>query len=97
MPHGARRYNALEPRWRRFTGSRALSKLLLFIVAAVVIYILIKGAARKRAARPGSKGAAAAESMVPCAQCGVNLPRSEALETGGRFYCSEEHRRLASG
>ena len=97
MRHGARRYNALEPRWRHFPGSRTLSKLLLLIIAAIVIYILIKGVARKRAAGAGSAGAAAAESMVPCAQCGVNLPRSEALETQGRFYCSEEHRRLASG
>ncbi|MGC2519028.1 MAG: PP0621 family protein [Burkholderiales bacterium] len=74
-----------------------MSKLLLLIVAVVVIYILIKGAARNRDTSAVSAGTAAAESMVPCAQCGVNLPRSEALEAQGRFYCSEEHRRLASG
>ncbi|MGB7542765.1 MAG: PP0621 family protein [Burkholderiales bacterium] len=74
-----------------------MSKLLLLIVAVVVIYILIKGAARNRDTGADSAGTAAAESMVPCAQCGVNLPRSEALEAQGRFYCSEEHRRLASG
>jgi uncharacterized protein len=30
--------------------------------------------------------------MVACAGCGVHLPRSEALLSQGRFYCSEEHR-----
>lgn len=75
---------------------RRLSKLLLFILIAAVIYVLIKSAARKRDAGTGPAGPATPESMVPCAHCGVNLPRSEALEVRGRFYCSEEHRRLGS-
>jgi uncharacterized protein len=39
--------------------------------------------------------APAVERMVPCAHCGLNLPEREALPVAGRFYCSEEHRRLA--
>jgi uncharacterized protein len=72
-----------------------VSKLLLLIVAAAVVYFLVSGYARKRA-RSSSSGAAV-ESIVPCAQCGINVPRSEALESAGRFFCSEEHRRAASG
>jgi uncharacterized protein len=34
--------------------------------------------------------------MVACAHCGLNLPRSEALEGPDGFYCSEEHRRIGS-
>jgi uncharacterized protein len=52
------------------------------------------GHARKRRASVSS--APAAEPMVPCARCGVNVPRSEALEISGRFFCSEEHRRAGS-
>jgi uncharacterized protein len=33
------------------------------------------------------------EDMVRCAQCGMHLPRSESIESGGRFFCSAEHRR----
>jgi uncharacterized protein len=29
--------------------------------------------------------------MVKCAQCGVNLPRSEAIYSGGDFFCTPEH------
>lgn len=72
-----------------------MSKLLLLVIAAAVVYFLVSGYARKRdrsapAAPPG-------EAMVPCAHCGVNVPRSEALEGAGRFFCSEEHRRIGPG
>jgi uncharacterized protein len=71
-----------------------VSKLLLLVIAAAVIYFLLRGLARKRS-RPSAPPPS--ESMVACAQCGINLPRSEALEGGGRFYCSEDHRRVGSG
>ena len=71
-----------------------MAKLLLLIVAIVVVYFFVKGLARKRRERaaPPSPG----ETMVPYARCGVNLPRSEALEAAGGFFCSEEHRRLGT-
>lgn len=34
------------------------------------------------------------ESMVRCEHCGIHLPRSEAVQTGGRIWCSQEHARL---
>jgi len=71
-----------------------VSKLLLLVIAIVVVYFVLTGLARKRRARPVSP---VGEPMVPCAHCGVNLPRSEALEAAGRFFCSEEHRRLNAG
>ena len=81
-PHGALR-------------KRALSKLLILLVAAAVIWFVIRGMIRRggtaRQAPPP------AERMVACGHCGLNLPQSEALEQGGRFYCSEEHRQLAGG
>jgi uncharacterized protein len=71
-----------------------VGKLLLLVIAAAVIYFLVTGYARRRAR---SSGSPSSESMVPCAHCGLNLPRSEALESAGRFYCSEEHRRIGPG
>jgi uncharacterized protein len=69
-----------------------VGKILLFLVLALVVYLMIKGAARA-GKRTGSR-AKSAENMVACARCGVNLPRSEAFEGEKGFYCSEEHRRL---
>ncbi len=71
----------------------SVTKLLLLIAAAVAIYVVLMGVARKRrrAAEPPPS-----EPMVPCAYCGLNLPRSEALGAAGCFFCSEEHRRLGS-
>ena len=72
-----------------------MGKIILFLVLAFVAYIVIKGAARR--SRPPSAAERPPEPMVACERCKVNLPRSEALEDGGHFYCSEEHRRLGAG
>lgn len=71
-----------------------MSKFLLLILAIIVIFFVVKGLARKRREHAGPPPS---EPMVPCAHCGVNLPRSEAIEATGRFFCSEEHRRLGVG
>lgn len=31
-------------------------------------------------------------AMVACAHCGTHLPSTDALQVGGVFYCSAEHR-----
>jgi uncharacterized protein len=69
-----------------------LSKLLVLLLAGAVVYFLIRGMMRPGG---GRRAPPQVERMVPCGHCGVNLPQSEALESGGRFFCSEEHRRLA--
>ena len=35
------------------------------------------------------------ERMCNCAQCGIYFPASEAVQAGGREYCSPAHARLA--
>jgi uncharacterized protein len=70
-----------------------LSKLLLLLIAAVVIYSVLRGMVRRGGS--SARSAPPAERMVACGHCGINMPESEALESRGRFYCSEEHRRLS--
>jgi len=72
-----------------------VSKLLILLVAVVIVYLAVTALARKGRERPAPPSSG--EPMVPCAHCGVNLPRSEALGEAGRFFCSEEHRRLGAG
>lgn len=74
--------------------------LILVALAGVVVWWLFGRAARLRGDRPPQRGAGrpdatpAAVDMVPCAHCGVHLPRSEAVVDGAELYCGEAHRRL---
>ena len=36
-------------------------------------------------------------AVVPCAVCGVHIPKTEALGQSGRYFCSESHRKQLSG
>jgi uncharacterized protein len=32
------------------------------------------------------------ETFVACHKCGLHIPQQEAIESQGRYYCSEAHR-----
>lgn len=71
-----------------------MGKILLLIIIGLVVYALIRNYQRSL-----DKSATAAhehtiENMVKCAHCGVNLPRSEAIYSGGDFFCTPEHKQL---
>lgn len=65
-----------------------MSRLLLLVAIAVVIYLLIR-AYRKDKPQKDKK---IAEDMVCCAHCGVHLPKGESIQAGDQFFCSAEHR-----
>jgi uncharacterized iron-regulated membrane protein len=80
-----------------------MTKLILILVAVVaVIWIVRRALAGPGApAKPPPEAGEQKGELVACAQCGVNLPQTEAYAAsgvlpgaGGRFYCSEEHWRL---
>ncbi|NML25434.1 PP0621 family protein [Zoogloea dura] len=85
-----------------------MRNLLLFVLFLIgVFYVrraLQRGAGGEgQGGRPASGGAPAdtperagpaIEQMVACAHCGLHVPESEGLKSGGQFYCSDEHRRL---
>lgn len=68
-------------------------KWLLVIAVVVAVVLLMKSAARRGELPKQSAREDKVEDMVRCRVCGVNLPRSEAIMSRGRFYCGEEHRR----
>jgi uncharacterized protein len=68
-----------------------MGKVLLLLIVALVAYVALKGLLRTRRANSGAKPV---EDMVACGHCGVNLPKSEAFERRGLYFCSEEHRTL---
>jgi uncharacterized protein len=70
-----------------------MGKLLVLVLVVLVAYAFVKALAakgRSSGARPRQQ---AGERMVPCSQCGLNLPESEALTEGARYFCCDEHRR----
>jgi len=68
-----------------------MSKLLLFGLLAVIVYLVLRRAQRRQRKPPA---APPAQSMVTCAYCGVHLPASESLRSGDQYYCCEQHREL---
>lgn len=70
-------------------------KFLLLVVIGVVAWWIFRDYQRSLSGKaPPPPRARAAEDMVKCAQCEVNLPRSEAIYSGGEFYCTPEHQQL---
>ena len=70
-------------------------KFVLFVLALLLLLWLIKGSITRRMPPPPPRGGPAGgepQPMVACAQCGVHLPRHEALPGRGGVFCGEAHR-----
>lgn len=67
---------------------------ILLLIAAVFVVVALLRTYQRSIARPSSSTKDKVEDMVKCAHCGVNLPRSEAIYSGGNFFCTPEHQRL---
>jgi len=72
-------------------------KFLLFLVAVFVLLWLLRGSVQRLrrpppAGRPPNDADAAPQAMLRCAQCGLHLPRDEALPGRGGVFCGAAHR-----
>jgi len=69
-------------------------KILIFLVAVVLLLWLLRKSSTRRAPPPAAPRdpAATPQPMLACAQCGVHLPRDEALPGRGGVFCGEAHR-----
>ena len=64
-----------------------MGRILFLLIIAFLIYLLFKGFLRAQTRRGEEDRKEKVEDMVACARCGVNVPRSEAREEGGRWIC----------
>jgi len=71
-----------------------MGKILLLIIIGLGVYALIRNYQRSLDKPAASAHEHAVEDMVKCAHCGVNLPHSEAIYSGGDFFCTPEHKQL---
>ena len=69
-------------------------KILLLIAIGFVVVGLFRAYQRSLGQPTAPRRDDVVEDMVKCAHCGVNLPRSEAIYSGGEFFCTPEHRQL---
>jgi uncharacterized protein len=73
----------------------------LIVIAVVVAVLWLMRSLRKPHLPPTPKPPQAVEpeneDMVACVQCGVHLPRSEALPGRGGVFCGEAHRKAYEG
>ncbi|MHB1054023.1 MAG: PP0621 family protein [Thiobacillus sp.] len=69
-------------------------KILLLMVIGFVVWGLIRAYKRSLSDSSPPSSQKVVETMVKCAHCAVNLPRSEAIYSGGEFYCTPEHQKL---
>ena len=70
-------------------------KILIFLIAVVLLLWLLRKSSARRAPPPPPTprdAAATPQPMLACAQCGVHLPRDEALPGRGGVFCGEAHR-----
>jgi uncharacterized protein len=69
-------------------------KYLILIAVVLGVLWLMRSLRKPSASAPPQKPATPAqqEEMVTCVQCGVHLPRSEALPGRGGVFCGEAHR-----
>jgi uncharacterized protein len=68
--------------------------LVLLAVVAAVLWLVRSGKRRPAAGDPSASPQAPPrqDTMVACSQCGVYLPRNDALPGRGGQFCSEAHR-----
>jgi uncharacterized protein len=69
--------------------------IVLLVIVALIVWIARGGRGRKPVAPPPAD--ALPDTMVACAQCGVHLPKAEALPGRGGAFCCEAHRAAFEG
>jgi uncharacterized protein len=70
-----------------------MGKILFLLVGGFLIYLVLKGYFRNLQGTKPTPRPPLAENMVRCAQCGVNVPQTEAFFSRGEYFCSDEHRK----
>lgn len=64
-----------------------MGRILFFLLIGLLVWWLVKGLSKPKV-RDATEQPDKVEDMVACARCGVNTPRSETREEGGKFYCA---------
>ena len=61
---------------------------ILILITVIALVYLIARSARKPKVNISKKST----EMVRCQKCDLNLPKSEAIQSGENWFCSEAHK-----
>jgi len=61
---------------------------VLILITIITLVYLIARSARKPKANISEKST----EMVKCKNCDLNIPKSEAIQSGENWFCSEAHK-----
>jgi len=61
---------------------------VLILITVITLVYLIARSARKPKANISEKST----EMVKCKNCDLNIPKSEAIQSGENWFCSEAHK-----
>lgn len=67
-----------------------LTRIIIMGIAIALVIMLYRKL--QRAMRANTAAPETPPVMKKCAQCGIHLPQSDAIQVGDHYYCSEEHR-----
>jgi uncharacterized protein len=66
-----------------------LGKVLLLLVIGFLVYVLFKGFMKSSVKKDEEGKRIEGEDLVQCAQCGVQMPKSDAVAKEGGFTCRD--------
>jgi uncharacterized protein len=72
-----------------------MGRLILLALAVLALVWLVREGLR--GGRRSVDAPAGGGELVRCARCGLHLPKSDARNIGGRYFCSDEHARGEEG
>jgi uncharacterized protein len=69
-----------------------MARILLLIIIGLLIVASFRGFFRASTRPLPEAKTEGGEDMVTCARCGVNMPRSEAVQDGNAYHCKDNPR-----
>jgi len=70
-----------------------LVRLVVIFLAIWVAVSLLKRALGSSSSGSANRPSSELPRMLPCDFCGVHVPESETISSGGKIYCCDDHRR----
>lgn len=71
-------------------------RLLTILLIAWLCYALYKRYIKNKSSKRPMKKGKNPEKVVKCEHCAMHIPEHEAILDKGRYYCSEEHKRISN-
>ena len=69
-------------------------RIIILVAVAWLAYALIKRYIKNKQIERSAPKDKRSEKIIKCEKCSVHVPEHEAIRYQGRYYCSEEHKRL---